>query len=164
MLLLTIFGWRGQRLPGDSPIGTRGQHNGKRVMSIERCHGWLSGKSFVDHGILRADAARNKAAKLRWDQAAEKVRYFESGWCWRGKPARNDHLSDSVERTKNHMEGVGASRCATERTPVFGQDDVTRTEPSGKDRTVTRNPCRDTASVGWRLGKRCKDWPLRYHS
>jgi hypothetical protein len=31
--------------------------------------------------ILRAEAARNKAARLGQDQTAEKVRNLESGWC-----------------------------------------------------------------------------------
>jgi hypothetical protein len=32
--------------------------------------------------------ARNKATKLRWDQAVEEVRNLESGRCWGGKPAQ----------------------------------------------------------------------------
>jgi len=42
--------------------------------------------------ILWAEAARNKAARLRWDQTAERVRNPESGRCWLGNQ-HNDHLS-----------------------------------------------------------------------
>jgi hypothetical protein len=141
-------------LPGGSPPGSRSRHNGKRVAGIERCHGWLSGESSEDRGILRADAARNKAVKLGRDQTAERVRNSESGWYWRGKPVHYDRPGDSVERTENHTEGVDASRCVTSARPVLVTEHAHSNMPLGAARMESRDLSRQRASARSRPRKR----------
>jgi len=49
-----------------------------------------------------ADAARNKAARLRWDQTVERVRNPEGGRCRWGKPAQRSPGLISPEGTEPH--------------------------------------------------------------
>jgi len=66
--------------------------------------GWV-GKA-LKAKILWAGVARNKATRLRWEKAVERVRNPEGGRRWLGKPTRYDHRCLPRRKETNPMGGV----------------------------------------------------------
>jgi len=89
--------------------------------------------------------ARNKATRSRWDQAVERVRNSEGGWCRRGKPAQRPPELLSPKGTEPH------GRCRRSPAACLAQPlHLGGMRPRGNLRSVLLT--RSTTSVAERPG------------